>query len=127
MSGVNAAVENQVAPSASRDDPYFDFLRARSRKIFYRLPYPGNAGDSLIQLATRTILEDMGIQTTVDPRAAEVILVPGGNPGGWPAIGIDRWQTLWQRYPKAEFVVGPAGLSTERVDFGEIINTRGIA
>lgn len=110
---------------AGRDDPYFEFLRARASKVFYRLPYPGNAGDSLIQLATRTILEDFGIRTTVDPRHAEVILVPGGNPGGWPEIGIERWRTLWARYPQAEFIVGPAGLRADSPGWSDIVNTEG--
>jgi exopolysaccharide biosynthesis predicted pyruvyltransferase EpsI len=114
-----------LATSANSDDPYLEFLRARTGKIFYRLPYPGNAGDSLIQFATQMILEDMGIRTTLDPREAEVILSPGGNPGGWPDIGIDRWQALWQRYPNAEFVVGPSGLTTDRADWSNIVNIRG--
>jgi exopolysaccharide biosynthesis predicted pyruvyltransferase EpsI len=111
--------------SAISDDPYLSFLRARAGKIFYRLPYPGNAGDSLIQFATQTCLSDLGIFTTVDPRAAEVILAPGGNPGGWPDIGIDRWQALWKRYPDAEFVVGPAGFCTDRAGWANVINTLG--
>ncbi len=113
------------AVSANSDDAYLPFLRARSGKVFYRLPYPGNAGDSLIQFATQTCLDDLAIRTTVEPHAADVILVPGGNPGGWPDIGIDRWQTLWRRYPDAEFVVGPAGLCTDRADWADVINTLG--
>lgn len=113
------------AVSVNSDDPYFEFLRARAGKIFYCLPYPGNAGDSLIQFATEACLSNLGIETTLDPRAADIILVPGGNPGGWPDIGIDHWQILWRRYPHAEFVVGPAGLCTDRANWAQVINTLG--
>lgn len=125
VAGPQLVQESDVTSPERSDDPYFDFLRARAGKIFYRLPYPGNAGDSLIQFATKTILDDLGIRTTVDPRQAEVILVPGGNPGGWPEIGIDHWQKLWQRHPQAEFIVGPAGLRTDSPDWANIVNTRG--
>src|SRR5579871_6670150 len=82
--------------------PYVEALRARAGKVFYRMPYPGNAGDTLIQFATETLLAGLGIQTTVDPRAAEVILVPGGNPSMWHDIGAGHWQKIWEKYPTAE-------------------------
>jgi exopolysaccharide biosynthesis predicted pyruvyltransferase EpsI len=107
------------------DDPYLTFLRARVNKVFYRLPYSGNAGDSLIQLATERILKDLGIRTTVDPRSADVLLVPGGNPTMWPSIGTQRWQALWSRYPLAEFVVGPAGFRNGYSDWPRIVNECG--
>ena len=45
----------------------------------------------------------------------------------WPAIGPQRWQELWRRYPQAEFVVGPAGFRYGYSDWGGIINTEGKA
>jgi exopolysaccharide biosynthesis predicted pyruvyltransferase EpsI len=89
------------------------------------MPYPGNAGDSLIQFATARLLEDLGIRTTFDPRAADVILVPGGNPTMWPSIGVQRWQDIWRRYPGADFVVGPAGFRRGFGDWARAINERG--
>lgn len=106
-------------------NPYMDFLRARANKIFYRMPYPGNAGDSLIQFATQTLLTDLGIRTTVNPAEAEVILVPGGNPTMWPSIGPLRWQELWRRYPQAEFLVGPAGFRSGYSDWAAVVNSDG--
>lgn len=107
------------------DDPYLKFLAARVGKVFYRMPYPGNAGDSLIQFATKMILQDLQIDTTVDPRKAEVILVPGGNPTMWPSIGPQRWQILWERHKNAEFIVGPAGFKKGYSDWGRLINDAG--
>jgi exopolysaccharide biosynthesis predicted pyruvyltransferase EpsI len=104
------------------EDPYLTFLRDRSHKTFYRLPYAGNAGDSLIQFATQRILDDLGIGTVVDPRAAEVILVPGGNPTMWPSVGPLRWQALCARHPHAELIVGPAGFRQGYCDWTRIVN-----
>jgi exopolysaccharide biosynthesis predicted pyruvyltransferase EpsI len=108
------------------DSPYLNCLRARIDKLFYRMPYPGNAGDSLIQFATDTLLKDLGIRTTVDPRAAEVILVPGGNPSMWHDIGAGHWQGVWAKFPQAEFMVGPAGFRRGYSDWARIINEHGV-
>jgi exopolysaccharide biosynthesis predicted pyruvyltransferase EpsI len=109
----------------SIEDPYLTFLRARAGRIFYRLPYPGNAGDSLIQFATQRIFDDLHVRTTVDPRDADVILVPGGNPTMWPSIGPQRWKALWARHEHAEFVVGPAGFRDGYSDWVRIVNEKG--
>ena len=111
----------------SDNDPYLEFLRDRTNKLFYRLPYPGNAGDSLIQRATQRILDDLSIRTTVDPREADVILVPGGNPTMWPSIGPQNWRKLWTRHPKTEFVVGPAGFRSGYSDWARVVNDDGAA
>jgi exopolysaccharide biosynthesis predicted pyruvyltransferase EpsI len=93
----------------SEQDPYLAFLRDRADRVFYRSPYPGNAGDSLIQFATPHVLDGLRVRLTVDPRDADVILIPGGNPTMWRSIGPERWRTLSTRYPRAELVIGPAG------------------
>lgn len=120
----------RLSPMSPREpytatEPYLEFLRGRANKVFYRLPYPGNAGDSLIQFATQVILGDLQIRTTVDPRKADVILVPGGNPTMWPTIGPQQWQILWKRYPQAEFIVGPAGFRSGYSDWARIIDESG--
>lgn len=107
------------------DSPYLSSLRARAHKLFYRMPYPGNAGDALIQFATDMLLKDLGIRTTVDPRAAEVILVPGGNPSMWHDVGAGRWQEVWAKFPQSEFMVGPAGFRRGYSDWARIINEQG--
>jgi exopolysaccharide biosynthesis predicted pyruvyltransferase EpsI len=114
-----------MAPSPGTQDPYLEFLRARADRVFYRMPYPGNAGDSLIQYATDRILHDLRVRTTVDPQHADVILVPGGNPTMWPGIGSERWQLLWTRHADAEFVVGPAGFRNGYTDWQRILNEAG--
>jgi exopolysaccharide biosynthesis predicted pyruvyltransferase EpsI len=114
-----------MTPIPGTQDPYLEFLRTRVDRVFYRMPYPGNAGDSLIQFATDQILHELKIQTTVDPRQADVILVPGGNPTMWPGIGAERWQLLWTRHAQAEFVVGPAGFRSGYTDWQRALNQAG--
>ena len=97
-------------------DPFERFLLSRRDKLFHRHSYPGNAGDLLIQKGSRLLLERLGIAETSEPDSAEVILLPGGNPSMWPGSGARLWQQLWQRFPHAEFVVGPAGF---RRQYGE--------
>lgn len=111
--------------STEPNNLYLEFLSGRTQKLFYRMPYQGNAGDSLIQFATQRILDDLGIRTTVDPNKAEVILVPGGNPTMWPSIGLERWQILWARHPQAEFVIGPAGFRKGYSDWATAVNSSG--
>ena len=127
---VAIALARAAAPLSSvmvrdADSPYLASLRTRSDRLFYRMPYPGNAGDSLIQFATDTLLKDLGIRTTVDPRAAEVILIPGGNPSMWHDIGAGRWQEVWAKFPQAEFMVGPAGFRRGYSEWARIINAEG--
>ena len=89
------------------------------------MPYDGNAGDSLIQLATARLLADLGIHTTADARKADLILVPGGNPTMWPGIGVQRWLEIWRQHPQAELVVGPAGFRTGYSDWPRAIAEHG--
>jgi len=91
------------------------------------MPYPGNAGDSLIQFATARLLDELGIVSSVDPAAADVILVPGGNPSMWNSIGVDRWRALWRRFPKKEFVVGPSSWRVGYSDWAAAVNREGAA
>lgn len=121
MSDPSAVIREPYAAT----EPYLEFLRARASKVFYRLPYPGNAGDSLIQFATQAILDDLKILTTVNPQKADVILIPGGNPTMWPTIGPQQWRILWKRYPRAEFVVGPAGFREGYSDWACAIKESG--
>ena len=129
VSRMLAETEPAVAPvvrsgevARTSEDPYFAFLRERAGKLFYRAPYLGNAGDSLIQFATATILRDLGIRTTVDPRRADVILFPGGNPTMWPDAGPELWRRLSARNRNAELVVGPAGFHAGYADWVRVVN-----
>ena len=106
-------------------DPYIEFLLSRKDKIFYRKPYPGNAGDELIQKGSQAILSDLDIQETVDPFKADVILFPGGNPTMWAGIGVRSWRKLWNNFPNKEFVVGPAGFRQGYSNWAEAIKQEG--
>ena len=85
---------------------YTDFLRGMSDRCFYVCPYPGNSGDTLIQMGTAEILRTLGIQTTLVPAEADVVLCPGGNPTMWP-VSFEIWRDAWRRMPGKPFIVGP--------------------
>jgi exopolysaccharide biosynthesis predicted pyruvyltransferase EpsI len=99
-------------------DPFLEFLRARRGRIFYLKPYIGNSGDSLIMRGATELLLDLGITLTVDPRLADVVLWPGGNPTMWES-NLSGWRETWANYPDAEFVVAPATFQFGTVDWAE--------
>ncbi|MHC4517000.1 MAG: polysaccharide pyruvyl transferase family protein [Planctomycetota bacterium] len=66
----------------------------------------GNCGDALIWLGTEQLLSNLGIQTTLDPAQADVVLIPGGNQTMYQA-NINVWKAVWAKWPDKEFVVGP--------------------
>lgn len=82
------------------------FLRNHKNRSFYMKPWSGNSGDALIWVGTEHLLRDLGIARTLDPRKADVILIPGGNQTMWQA-NIDVWKEAWAAWPDKEFVVGP--------------------
>ncbi|OHB67425.1 MAG: hypothetical protein A2Y76_03860 [Planctomycetes bacterium RBG_13_60_9] len=69
-------------------------------------PWDGNSGDDLIWLGTEYLLDSLHLSRTLDPRAADVILIPGGNQTMWWP-NIDVWKEVWSRWPDKDFVVGP--------------------
>jgi exopolysaccharide biosynthesis predicted pyruvyltransferase EpsI len=121
VAGLAPAVRIGEVPGIA-ENAYLKFLRERDGKVFYRAPYPGNAGDSLIQFATARILGDLGIRTTVDARKADVILIPGGNPTMWPEVGPQLWRRLSESNERAELVVGPAGFRAGYADWVRVVN-----
>jgi len=90
-----------------KENQYVRFLISRRQKAFHIKPYVGNSGDCLIRMGTIKLLADLGIKTTVNPKKADVILWPGGNPTMWQA-NIEGWKEVWSMFPDKEFVVGPA-------------------
>jgi len=80
-------------------------------------PWDGNSGDVLIWLGTERLLNDLQVRRTLDPRAAEIILIPGGNQTMWQG-NIEVWNDVGSRWPDKDFVVGPTtvrlGFSTWR-------------
>jgi exopolysaccharide biosynthesis predicted pyruvyltransferase EpsI len=88
------------------DDPYVRFLQDNRHCAFYMKPWNGNSGDVLIWLGTEQLLEDLHIHRTLDPHAAQIVLVPGGNQTMWQG-NIDIWKDAWSRWPEKDFVVGP--------------------
>ncbi len=97
------------------DDPYVRFLRDHQHQVFYLKPWNGNSGDGLIWLGTEQLLTDLHIRQTLDPRAAQIILIPGGNQTMWQG-NLEVWQDAWSRWPEKDFVIGPTtvwlGLTT---------------
>jgi exopolysaccharide biosynthesis predicted pyruvyltransferase EpsI len=106
-----------------QDDPYVRFLLNRRDRSFYMKPWSGNSGDALIWLGTEHLLRDLKIVRTLDPRKADVILIPGGNQTMWQG-NIDVWKEVWTRWPDKEFVVGPTtarlGYTTWRRDVEQL-------
>jgi len=103
------------------DDPYVQFLLARKNKQIYLQPWNGNSGDVLIWKGTVELLSDLGIQTTVNPKRADVILVPGGNQTMWKA-NVEVWEDAWVRFPQTEFALGPGTFQFGKVDWVSLIN-----
>jgi exopolysaccharide biosynthesis predicted pyruvyltransferase EpsI len=101
-------------------DAYFRFLTGQRGKVFYLYPYVGNSGDSLIRMGSVRLLADLEIASTLDPRKADVILWPGGNPTMWRA-NVDGWRAVLKRYTRAEFIVGPATIQYSEYDWVSVI------
>lgn len=83
------------------DDPYVLFLKKRKDRLFHVKPYSGNSGDCLIRMGTLLLLRYFNIETTVDPRKADTILWPGGNPSMWRG-NVEGWKETWDRFPQKE-------------------------
>lgn len=89
------------------NNSYVQFLRSKSGKRVYVKPYNGNSGDMLIFMGTEVLLDSLGINRVRNPNDADLILWPGGNPTMWDS-NIAGWRECWDRWPNAEFVVGPS-------------------
>ena len=89
------------------DDPFVQFLLGQQGKRIYLKPYWGNSGDGLIWLGNELILKALGLERVMDPRHADIILWPGGNPTMWPG-NLQNWKDCWHQWPGAKFVIAPA-------------------
>jgi exopolysaccharide biosynthesis predicted pyruvyltransferase EpsI len=102
-------------PLLTQDDPYVRFLVEHRRRKFYMKAYNGNSGDALIWLGSEQLLKDLQITRTMNPQAADIILIPGGNQTMW-TTNVELWKEIWSRWPDKDFVVGPTtirlGLTT---------------
>jgi exopolysaccharide biosynthesis predicted pyruvyltransferase EpsI len=116
---------NSGAAVFKTNDPFVRFLIARKQKLFYLRPYLGNSGDELILLGASQLLAGLGIKTTVDPRLAEIILWPGGNPTMWKT-NIEGWRETWRRFPNTEFAVAPATFQMGHFDWPAILKNEAI-
>ena len=88
-------------------DPFVKFLRSQNGAKAYLKPYWGNSGDVLIWMGNELLLKEIGLERVVDPRKADIIVWPGGNPSMWRG-NLDAWQDCWRCWPDARFVVAPA-------------------
>lgn len=94
------------APLFREADPYVHFLRENGDRLFYLKPWNGNSGDLLIWRGTEHLFRCLGLNRTMDPRKAEILLIPGGNQTMWQD-NIDIWNQVRSKYPDKAFVVGP--------------------
>jgi exopolysaccharide biosynthesis predicted pyruvyltransferase EpsI len=104
---------SSVAPMSScspsqfnPNDPYVDFLLKNKNRLFYMKAWNGNSGDTLIWLGTDQLLKDLQIRRTQDPRAADIILMAGGNQTMWQT-NVEVWREVWSRWPDKDLVIGP--------------------
>lgn len=104
------------------DDPFVKFLQARKGTRVYLKPYVGNSGDSLIWMGNEILLKELEISQVVDPRKADVILWPGGNPTMWQS-NLDGWMECWRLFPATEFVVAPATFQGEALNWRTLLKT----
>ncbi|MBK1876634.1 polysaccharide pyruvyl transferase family protein [Pelagicoccus mobilis] len=107
-------------PAYAETDPYLLYLTTLGDKTVYVKSYIGNSGDSLIHLGTVELLSALGIQQTLNPLHADVILWPGGNPTMWET-NIATWKECWTQWPDKEFVVGPATFQGGSFGWRELI------
>jgi exopolysaccharide biosynthesis predicted pyruvyltransferase EpsI len=104
------------------NDPFVNFLQSRKRARVYLKPYRGNSGDALIWMGDELLLKELGIEQVVDPRKADVILWPGGNPTMWQG-NLDGWRECWRLFPDAEFVVAPATFQGKDLGWQTLLQT----
>jgi exopolysaccharide biosynthesis predicted pyruvyltransferase EpsI len=104
------------------NDPFVKFLQARKGARVYLKPYVGNSGDSLIWMGNEMLLNELGVTRVLDPRKADIILWPGGNPTMWQS-NLDSWLESWRMFPATEFVVAPATFQGEALDWRTLLKT----
>ena len=117
--GLTTAAEPNFVASESRD-PFVEYLKTLGGKKIYLKPYWGNSGDELILMGIRLIMRQLGLELVVNPKIADVILWPGGNPTMWP-VNLAGWRDCWQQWPAAEFVVGPAGFQGHALPWRDLL------
>jgi len=104
----------------SANDAFVDFLQYRKGSRVYLKPYQCNSGDVLIWMGNEVLLKELGIIQVVDPKQADIILWPGGNPTMWQ-VNLDEWVDCWRLYPSTEFVVAPATFHGSALDWQTIM------
>lgn len=103
-------------------DPFVEFLRSRRGHTIYLKPYSGSSGDELIWMGQDILLKELGLKRVLNPQKADIILIPGGNPTMWDSP-LSEWQDCWNRWPKAEFVVGPATFQNGHLPWQKMLET----
>jgi|WetSurMetagenome_2_1015567.scaffolds.fasta_scaffold48201_2 hypothetical protein len=101
-------------------DEYPEFLKTRRDRLFHVYPYGGHSGDVFIRMGTAEMLSDLGIRTTVDPRAADVILWAGGYLTMW-ADNLRTLSALLDGNPRAECIVGPTTFNDKGCQWQPVI------
>ncbi len=97
------------------EEPFAAFVRRYSGVRVYLAAYHGNAGDELIYSGALQTLMDAGAILEAEPRRAEVVVWPGGNPAMWHAH-IRRWRELLNE-TSARFLLGPCTLQADETQW----------
>ena len=100
----------------------------RSCRVYFpevRLPdgrRAGNHGDHLIELGTRGVFQDAGLQLTDDPCLADLLVIAGGgNMVQGFKTGPETLKELTTRHPRKPVVVLPSSFYFPDVDVGQLV------
>lgn len=105
----------------SNTDSYVRFLISQKGRNFFCCPYPGNPGDNLICKGTEKLLADLWIQTINNPKAADILLYPGGCPTMWTAV-LEQIEEAIKNFPDKKIVIGPATFEYGFTNWPEIFS-----
>lgn len=101
--------------------PVPTLLREARPRRAYLLEMPGNHGDKLSYLGAMTILQELNIRRTFDPRRADYFLMLGQATitDIWGS-GVPALRHLFERFPNTPVIVLPSSFHFTETDFSSV-------
>ena len=97
----------------------------RGCKVYFE-PVGGNHGDTLIELGTRHIFNKYNIETTLDPKQAEAIIINGSG-----SVGVELWSKnlgglkhYAKKFNNLPLIMLPSSFYFQNCYFPDIFDTR---
>lgn len=112
--------KQQLILMFSSNDSFVEYLQSHKGERVFLKPYIGNSGDHLIWMGNQILLKKLGLVEVIDPCKADIILWPGGNPTMW-GKNLEGWQDCWRRWPATKFVVAPATIQGQALDWRNLL------